>query len=458
MRKGLIIAGTITLLLAAAASVGILLPEAPAPSGNVATGNQTPAGDVVVGLLPVATGFAAPVALAAPSDGSGRLFIVDQVGTIRIVDRNGTLRDEPFLDIRDRMVDLNPNYDERGLLGMALHPNFTDNGRFFIYYSAPLREGAPPGWDHTSHLAEFSVSADDPNAADPGSERVLLQVDEPQSNHNGGQIAFGPGGYLYIPLGDGGGAGDTGLGHPPPGNGQNTSTLLGSILRIDVDGGEPYTIPESNPFADGVAGRPEIFAYGFRNPFHISFDVGGQHDLFAGDAGQNRWEEVDLVRAGENYGWNIREGTHCFDPQNPGAAPSGCPDVGSRGEPLASPIIEYPNAGQPGGIGHAVIGGYVYRGSSIPALTGRYIFGDWSASSGTGDGTLFSAAPGETGSTTTLWSMSELSVADTGTGRVGAYILSFGQDAENELYVLTSRSAGPTGTTGTVYRLVPTGG
>lgn len=457
MQKGLIIAAIIALfLLGAAAFIGIQLIGAPSGTATTDTrtsGTVTPAGEVAVGLETVATGLTAPIALAAPADGSGRLFIADQTGTIRIIE-NGTLQDEPFLDIRGRMVDLNPGYDERGLLGMALHPNFTENGKFFVYYSAPLAEGAPDGWDHTSHLAEFSAAEGDPDTADPGSERILLRVDQPQANHNGGQITFGPDGYLYVPLGDGGGAGDTGPGHPPPGNGQNTSTVLGSILRIDVNGGDPYAVPASNPFADGTSGRPEIFAYGFRNPFRIAFDAGGEQSLFVGDVGQNRWEEVNIARAGENYGWNIKEGTHCFDPQNPGAPAAGCPETGSRGEMLTGPIIEYPNAGQPDGIGQAVIGGYVYRGSSIPALQGQYVFGDWS----TGDGTLFAAVPAEGGNATTPWSMSELAVAGTGAGGVGAYILSFGQDAENELYVLTSENAGPTGTTGTVYRLVPTGG
>ncbi|MEE8352932.1 MAG: PQQ-dependent sugar dehydrogenase, partial [Dehalococcoidales bacterium] len=208
-----------------------------------------PAAEVpaAVRLDVVADGFAAPVALVAAADGSGRLFVVDQIGVISVLTTDGRVLDEPFLDIRDRLIDLNASYDERGLLGMAPHPDFASNGRFFVYYSAPLRPGAPDGWDHTSRVSEFTVSAASPDVADPVSERTILEVDQPQPNHNAGQLAFGPAGYLHIALGDGGRSGDTGRGHPPAGNGQDTSTLLGSILRIDIDGGDPYAIPADNP-------------------------------------------------------------------------------------------------------------------------------------------------------------------------------------------------------------------
>ena len=404
-----------------------------------------------VDLEPVAEGLAAPLGLLPAGDDSGRLFIFDQTGQIWILNADGELLDEPFLDLSDRMVELNDNYDERGLLGLAFHPNYAGNGRFFVYYSAPLAQDAPGDWNHTSHISEFAVSADDANRADAGSERILLAVDQPQGNHDAGQIAFGPDGYLYIPLGDGGAANDVALGHTPDlGNGQDTSKLLGSILRIDVDNGEPYGIPADNPF-DGELGREEIFAYGFRNPYRISFDAGGDQQLFVGDAGQNRWEEVSIVTLGGNYGWNIKEGTHCFDPDNPDQAVEACPDAGPLGNSLIDPVIEYQNGNQEGGLGLVVVGGNVYRGSALPEFEGRYIFGDWSTSFGAPDGTLLMATPAEGG----LWPFEELNIASRENGDLGSYLLAFGQDADLELYVLTSDTAGPTGDTGAVYKIVP---
>lgn len=382
-----------------------------------------------------------PVALASPADGTGRLFVADLPGVIRVVGA-----DEPFLDIADRVVDLRSGYDERGLLGLAFHPRFRENGRFFVYYSAPLREGAPAGYDHTSRVSEFRAAT--PDRADPGSERVVLEVDQPQANHNGGSIAFGPDGYLYIPLGDGGGARDVGRGHPPGGNGQDLGTLLGKILRIDVDGPEPYGIPADNPFV-GREGRDEIYAYGLRNPWRMTFDAGGEHRLFAADAGQYLWESVKIIVPGGNHGWNLREGNHAFDPENPYVSPAEVPRTGRRGEPLVDAIIEYPNAGQPGGIGQVVIGGYVYRGSTIPWLFGRYVFGEWSRAGAEGDGIIFAATEGPKGQ----WEFTEVGVA--GSRTVGAYVLAFGEDMERELYVLTSKSRGPAGKTGRVHRIVP---
>jgi len=396
-----------------------------------------------VGLEFVTGGFTMPVALASPDDGTGRLFVADLPGVIRVIDAGVN---EPFLDITGRVVDLRTGYDERGLLGLAFHPKFRENGRFFVYYSAPLRDGAPEGWDHTSRVSEFAVST--PNRADPGSERMILEVDQPQANHNGGSIAFGPDGYLYIPLGDGGGANDVGRGHPPGGNGQDIETLLGKILRIDVDGEKPYGIPADNPFV-GREGRDEIYAYGLRNPWRTAFDAGGEHRLFAADAGQYLWESVKIIVPGGNHGWNLREGNHAFDPGNPRESPADAPRTGRRGEPLIDAIIEYPNANQPGGIGAVVIGGYVYRGKAIPGLVGRYVFGEWSRAGADGDGILFVATERPGGQ----WDFTEMEVA--GSGTVGAYLLAFGEDADRELYVLTAKSRGPAGKTGRVYRLVP---
>jgi glucose/arabinose dehydrogenase len=421
-----------------------------------------------VGLRQVADGLAAPVALVAPGDGSGRRFIVDQVGVIRVLTPGGELLQEPFLDLRSRIVELMPEFDERGVLGLAFHPGYAGTGRFFVYYSAPLRAGAPAGYDHTATISEFRVSASNPNRADPASERIVLEVDKPQFNHNGGTLLFGPSdGYLYISLGDGGGADDVGLGHVEDwyaanagGNGQDIqSNLLGNILRIDVDHGDPYTIPADNPFAgmSGCAdGCDEIWAYGLRNPYRMSFDMGGTHALFVGDAGQNLWEEVSIAVKGGNFGWNVKEGTHCFSTDNPDESPAECPDtVGGThpraGDPLIDPVIEYENHHQPNGIGSAVIGGHVYRGAALPQFVGDYIFGDWSREhEDAPDGSLFVAKPRKRG----LWKMQELKVATSPTRRLGHFLLGFGKDAAGEIYVLATDEPGPSGTTGKVFRLV----
>ena len=400
-----------------------------------------------LGLELFAEGFTAPIVLTPAGDGSGRLFVADQDGRIWVLTAEGQRSEAPFLDLRERLVGLNPAYDERGLLGLAFHPDFTDNGRLFVYYSAPLQENAPEGWNHTSHLSEFRVSETDPDRAEPGSERILLQVDQPYTNHNGGQIAFGPDGYLYVPLGDGGNANDVGTGHPPLGNGQDTSTLLGSILRLDVDGGDPYGIPPDNPFV-GQQGREEIWAYGLRNPFRISFDMASESMLYTGDVGQNLFEEVEIITKGSNYGWNIREGFHCFDPEQPSSPPDECAQVGPQGEPLLAPILEYDHD-----TGLAVIGGYVYRGSLMPELEGHYIFGDWSASFVSAGGKIFDGVPPT--SQGEPWSMNQFEVRTGDDGELGAYLLSFGQDSNGELYALTSGLPGPVGDTGKVYKLVP---
>lgn len=432
------------------------------PTPEAPTSEPTePSFEPVVGLEMVAEGLTAPLGLTPAADGSGRLFIVDQVGLIHVLTAEGELLDEPFLDLRDRMVGVNPSYDERGLLGLAFHPDYEENGSFYVYYSAPLRPAGPSEWNHTSHLSAFTVSQQDANRADPTSEEVLLQVDQPQGNHNGGEIAFGPDGYLYVALGDGGGANDVGTGHPSDwyqanrgGNGQDVSqNLLGSILRIDVETPGAYLIPVDNPFSGmGAEGLPEIWAYGLRNPYRFSFDAGGDHELFVADVGQNLWEEVNIASGGGNYGWNVKEGTHCFNPATPNEPPEDCPDTDPEGQPLIDPIIEYQNGNAPGGLGLAVVGGYVYRGDALPSFQGRYVFGDWSTSFGQGDGALFAAAPPADGA---MWSFQELEIATRDDGRLGAFLLGFGQDVERELYVLTSGRAGPQGTTGRVWRIVP---
>jgi glucose/arabinose dehydrogenase len=306
------------------------------------------------------------------------------------------------------------------------------------------------------------VSDNDENVADPESELSILRVDQPQGNHNGGEIAFGPDGYLYMALGDGGGANDVGMGHVEDwygpnggGNGQDISqNLLGSILRIDVETPGRYLVPEDNPFfGEGQEGLPEIWAYGFRNPYRFSFDAKGDGELFVADVGQNLWEEVSIATAGGNYGWNVKEGAHCFSVSSPNQPPADCPDTEPDGDPLIDPILEYQNGNAPGGLGLAVVGGYVYRGEALPAFEGRYVFGDWSTSFGQAGGKLFAASRPE-GEVET-WSFQELEIAGRDGGELGAFLLGFGQGPDNELYVLTSQNAGPQGSTGRVWRIVP---
>jgi glucose/arabinose dehydrogenase len=394
-----------------------------------------------VALRAVATGLTQPLALVSPP-GDERRFIVEQGGRIRVLMPDGALADEPFLDLSDRMADLRPNFDERGFLGLAFHPGFADNGRFYIYYSAPLRDRADdPEWDHTAHLSEFRVSRAAPDRADPASERVVLQIDQPGDIHNGGALAFGPDGHLFLGLGDGG---DDIL-QPD----QRTDSLLGKILRLDVSG-YPYRIPADNPFVADVHYRPEIFALGFRNPYRCTFDRGGAGELFCADAGHARYEEVNLVRAGGHYGWRIKEGPHCFDFEDPLGHPAACDDDG-----LIDPIVAYVNCSLDEDChGRSVIGGHVYRGEAIPALAGSYVFGDWSAAPDGVGPPLFVASP--TGTPEAPWAFSTLSLAEP----LEAYVLGFGEDAAGELYVLASRAVGPdpARAEGTVYQIVPAGG
>jgi glucose/arabinose dehydrogenase/plastocyanin len=406
----------------------------------------------------VAEGFAAPVYLTYAPDESGRLFVVDQAGQIYIIDEDGDLLEEPFLDLTESIVELQDGFDERGLLGLAFHPEYEENGLLYVYYSAPLRAEAPQGWNHTSHVSEFRVMEDDQNQVDLDSERIILQIDQPQFNHNGGTVKFGPDGYLYISLGDGGGANDTGEGHVQDwydfnegGNAQARENLLGAILRIDVnaDNADLYTIPADNPFVD-EEGEDEIYVYGLRNPYRFSFDRDGEYGMFIGDAGQDLFEEINLVEEpGQNFGWSVKEGTHCFDAANPMQPPTECPDLDDRGEPLVDPIIEYLHANVADGLGIVVVSGYLYRGEAVSALQGNFIFGDWSQSFGQPGGRLFMSEPQEEG----LWPITELIVAGEFEG-FEKFLLAFGEDLDGELYVLTSEMGGPTGETGQVFRIV----
>lgn len=444
------------------AIVGLVLALCIAPVS--AQSDNGPVTDIGVQL--VAEGFTAPVDLTPAPDDTGRLFVVDQIGVIKIIDSDGNLMDTPFLDIQDRLVNIDSSYDERGLLGLAFHPDFANNGRFFVYYSAPLRDGGPADWTNTNHVSEFHVSQDNPNVADPNSETVLLQIDEPQSNHNGGDIAFGPDGYLYIPLGDGGGADDAGMGHTEGmGNGQDLTKMLGKILRIDVDNGDPYSIPADNPYVGNDQNIPEeIWASGFRNPWRMSFDSGGDNHLFVAVAGQNLWEFVHIVTGGNNYGWNTLEGSHCFSVEHPNYSPLSCSMTDSNGNDLQLPIIEYSHLE-----GEVIIGGYVYRGSAIPGLQGKYFFGEWSPGpdagyisgfGGNGRGNVYTASPPPGDVTQNSWKPQHMRIVNNGETNLdlGAFLLAFGQDNDGELYLLTSNTLGPDGTTGKVWKIVPASG
>lgn len=347
----------------------------------------------------VVSGLQSPVGLAAPP-GDDRLFLVEQAGRIRIL-RDGALLEGPFLDLTDRVS----SGGERGLLGLAFHPEYATNGHLFVNYTDPAGD---------TRVERYTVDPG-PNRADPASARLLLQVDQPFANHNGGLLAFGPDGMLYVALGDGGKGGD------PEENGQDPSTLLGSLLRIDVDEGDPYSIPADNPFVGDPGGRDEIWAFGLRNPWRFAFDREAGI-LYIADVGQNEREEVNAADAeagGLDYGWNTTEGTACFDP------PVGCDPTG-----LTLPVLEY-ETGQDGTC--AVTGGFVYRGDRIPELRGHYFYSDFCA----GFLRSFRLEAGQAVDRRE-WQVGDL-------GRVTA----FGEDAARELYLL-SRD-------GRVFRLVPGG-
>jgi glucose/arabinose dehydrogenase len=387
---------------------------------------------LAIRLQLVASNLVSPTVLTHAGDGSGRLFIADQIGQVRIVDNTGNLLPTPFLDISNKLVTLMPGYDERGLLGLAFHPGYGTNGRFFVYYAAPP---ASSNFDNLTVLSEFKVSTNNPNLADPNSERVLLTINEPEFNHEGADIVFGPDGYLYLGPGDGGGAGDQ---HGTTGNAQSLSTLLGKMLRIDVDNGTPYGIPSDNPFVRTLGARPEIYAYGLRNPWRFSFDRGGTHQGFVADVGQNLWEELDILRKGGNYGWRILEGNHIFDATVAAALNVNVPA-------LDYPIFEYGH----GPIGIAIIGGFVYRGTNYPAMNGQYVFGDFSTSFAIPDGQLYYLSQTRPG----IWERFSFQLWPNN-ARFGRFIKGFGEDEAGEIYVLTTTLLGPTGQTGNVLQML----
>lgn len=404
--------------------------------------------------------------LAAPNQGTWapgdnqRLFVTDQVGLLWAIDRSTGDR-SVFLDLSGRLVPLGVagpgTFDERGLLGVAFHPGYAENGLLYTYTSEPVGPAAdfstlPPGTvaNHQSLIIEWHV----PNPSDPGSvvdptsARVLLRIDQPQFNHDGGDLHFGPDGLLYIALGDGGRADDQGVGHGESGNGQDLGNVMGTILRIDPDGGNSangrYGIPPDNPFV-GQPGRvEEIYLYGLRNPFRFSFDrLTGE--MYIADVGQNDLEEIDIGRSGGNYGWNLKEGSFFFDPN--GDDSGFVTDVDPGVPPgLIDPIAEYDHDE-----GRAVIGGYVYRGRHVPSLTGRYIFGDFTRIAGENAGRLFHMKK-KTGGRERASQIFEFQL--TGRESLGLSPLGFGEDAHGEVYVLANQTGVPFGNTGVVLRIV----
>lgn len=352
---------------------------APPTAGSAAT--SVPA-NASISLKLISDAVEQPVYVTHAGDKSGRLFVVEKRGRI-VVLRPDNPAPVLFLDISDRV---GSDGSEQGLLSVAFHPQFAQNGRLFVDYTD--RNG-------DTIISRFQASAD---RADPASEAVLLKIDQPYPNHNGGLVLFGPDGYLYVGMGDGGSAGD------PQGNGQNRNALLGKLLRLDVDKGDPYGIPPDNPWPDGGDGRPEVWAYGLRNPWRFSFDR-DNGDLYIADVGQGEYEEIDMQPAGSpggaNYGWNITEGRHCY-------RGSSCDTSG-----LVVPIAEYDHSQ-----GCSITGGYVYRGAAFPGLQGLYFYGDYCSGR---IWTLHQASAGQ-------WQQRELLQSD-------LKISSFGEDQAGELYI-----------------------
>tara|TARA_B100000700_G_scaffold64608_2_gene71247 strand:+ start:9976 stop:11136 length:1161 start_codon:yes stop_codon:yes gene_type:complete len=298
--------------------------------------------------------IARPIVITHAGDGSNRIFVASQLGSIHVFEKNSEVEEAAVFFDHEEQVTYKDKENEEGLLGFAMHPNYKENGEFFLFYTTSDAE-------HTSVVSRFRVSKDDPNKADPTYEEELIRIPQPFWNHNGGTLAFGPDGYLYIALGDGGKGGD------PLKNGQNLSTLNGSILRLDVDSkddGKNYAIPASNPFVKSKGAKAEIYAYGFRNVWRLSFDrVTGT--FYAADVGQKLWEEINIVKRGGNYGWNLREGNHPYVTENGEKGSGPRPD-------LIDPIFEYDHE-----TGKSITGGVVYRGSAAPQLNGMYVYADY---------------------------------------------------------------------------------
>ncbi len=382
------ISGTVTISTPTETPTSTPTPT-PTPTPETVTTLPDPSG---YSWQEVTGGLDRPTGLVNAGDGSGRLFVIEQAGRI-IVLKDGAILPTPFLDLTEK-VDC---CGERGLLGLVFHPNYGENGFFYVDYTERT------GNQNFTVIARFSVSTNDPNQADPGSELPMLRIEQPFLNHKGGQLQFGPDGHLYIGMGDGGSAGD------PLDNGQSLQTLLGKILRIDVDNNEPYAVPADNPFING-GGLWEIWAYGLRNPWRFSFDK-RNGDLYIADVGQDAWEEIDYLPAGSpagaNFGWSYFEGAHPYR----GSPPSGMEFV--------APVVEYGHD-----FGNAVIGGYVYRGVNLPDWQGVYLYGDY------GSGRVWGLLHLADGS----WQNAEMF-------ETGRRISSFGVDENGEIYLVDDRGS-----------------
>jgi glucose/arabinose dehydrogenase len=363
--------------------------------------------------------FRRPIYLTFTPDGTNRLAVISEYGSVQIFPNDRNVEDaQDLIDIKHKVV-YHDNQNEEGLLGLAFHPNFKQNGEFFLYYTTT---DAP----HTGVLSRFHISADDPNRADPASEEEIFRSPSKEFwNHNGGTIIFGPDGYLYLALGDGGAAND------PHSHGQDISTVLGKIIRIDVDhpsGGKKYSVPKDNPFVDQPGAAPEIWALGLRNVWRMSFDR-LTHKLWAGDVGQDIWEEVDIIQRGGNYGWNQREGLHPLVPKNP---PKPGPPPEKQVGSFIDPIFEYHHD-----VGKCIVGGHVYRGKEVPELYGAYIFADYIT------GRLYALRYDEqAGHVTSVQPIDPPSGTNNAPGAFtfgpnGMGVFSFGEDEAGEVYFMT---------------------
>lgn len=431
----------------------------------------------------VADGLDAPIFLVSPPDGSDRRLIGDQTGKVLLLDGDGDLQAEPFLDLSDKLTPLLQAFDERGLWSLAFHPDYAVNGRMFVAYSAKRRDQSPYSGEtaYTWRLSEFLADPGNPDRADPASERVLLEIDWINRKHNGGGLAFGVDGFLYVGIGDGGGVHgvpdiyiapeltDEEFRHAAEIKedpfrlpkelyhydswAQDLGRLHGKILRLDVNGATPYAIPPTNPFSGDGGRRGEIWAWGFRNPFRLSFDSAGAGDLFVNGVAETMWETIYMVDRPGNYGWAVREGTHCFDRSRAFDPPDDCPHQDALGEIMRDPVVEYPNWAvkrewskvnvEP--LGTANVGGFIYRGAMLPSLYGKLVFGDFSTRLEAPSGQIFVASPSQTWRE--LWPFERLIEID-------QRIHSLAQDGSGELYVLTTAQGIPVGKSGKVWELV----
>jgi glucose/arabinose dehydrogenase len=432
----------------------------PAETDQGATASDTVALELIADGESIPEGPSRPLAYETPAGTDGIAYVADQDGTVYVTSEEG-LHEEPLLDIQDRVIERESW--EQGLVGIEPHPDFADTRKLYVRYSGALMENAPESYSHTFVLSEFQVG-DSYRSADPASERTLLEIPEPQPDHNSGTIVFGPDGYLYVGVGDGGSWGDIGEGHAedwydenPGGNAQNvTDTLLGGVLRIDVDtteGDRAYGIPDDNPLVDSE-GRDEYYAWGLRNPFRMSFDSDGT--LYVGDVGGQGYEEINIVESGGNYGWNVREGSDCqvmeFD-DTEGSYDRGyepgdtCPETAPDGDPLRDPVFAYENTSDAAA---SVICGYRYENETVPAMTDRFVFADFVPG---GFGHLMAATPPEDGERP--WEVDDLALAESSEYSLGdKFILSIGQDPDGEIYLTTSTTK-PRFGHGHVFKIVP---